>query len=247
LDNLNKNIHFYTIEDNNIDDIFKKHEFDIVIHTATSYGRKNENLNSIVKANLSFPLEILNAAIKNNVKYFINTDTSLPKNLNLYTHSKKQFLEWLEIFSNEICVLNLQLEYFYGPNDDESKFITYVLNELRANKEYINFTSGKSFRDFIYIDDVITAFLLLLNNIEKVNGILSIPIGTGKAEMLKHIVEDIQKIANFPNVKLKFGALPDRENEIKHSSADISYLTSIGWRPKFNFKEGIEEILKIEQ
>lgn len=245
-ENLIGKLIIYRLNEIHLDDIFKAHQFDLIIHTAASYGRKGESLKDIVQANLSFPIEVLDAAIRNNVKYFINTDTALPKSLNLYSHSKKQFLEWLEINAAKINVLNLQLEYFYGPNDDGSKFITFILSELNSGKKEIDFTAATAYRDFIYIDDVVDAYIRLIEQIENVNGLITIPIGSGQAVMLKNIIEEIRAIANHPEVNLNFGALPMRENEIMHSCADISFMESIGWKPKYTFEEGIKETIKIE-
>ena len=115
----------YCINEVELASVFDSHQIDIIIHTAASYGRKGENLSTLLQANLHFPITILELAIKKGIKHFINTDTALPKDLNNYSRSKKQFLEWLIAYSHQINILNLQLEYFYGPNDDSSKFITY--------------------------------------------------------------------------------------------------------------------------
>jgi nucleoside-diphosphate-sugar epimerase len=237
----------YEIETSIIGKIFEEHQIDVVIHTAASYGRKGENMSQILQANLIYPTEILDAAIKNGVKYFINTDTALPKSLNGYARSKKQFLEWLESVSAQINVLNLQLEYFYGPNDDHSKFITYVLTELKSGKDHIDFTEATSFRDFIYIEDVVQAYLVLLSNLEIFKDIKTIEIGSGKAEMLKETIKKIQLLVDSPSVELNFGALPMRTNEIMHSCANIKFMKSIGWEPKYSFEEGILETIKNEK
>lgn len=237
----------YLINEIDLADVFDSHQIDIIIHTATSYGRKGESLSSMVQSNLYFPLTILELALKKGIKYFINTDTALPKDLNNYTRSKKQFAEWLIAYSSQINILNLELEYFYGPNDDSSKFITYVLNELFSGKKHIDFTDATPLRDFIYIDDVLDAYLLILKNIENINGLNTISIGSGKAVILKDLIIEIQALVNCHHVKLNFGALPMRENEIICSCADISFLNSLGWEPKYTFKEGIQQTIKIQK
>ncbi|TDQ09957.1 NAD-dependent epimerase/dehydratase family protein [Pedobacter metabolipauper] len=236
----------YTIGITPLRDIFSENQIDTVIHTAANYGRKGEALETVIHANLGFPLMILEQAIKNDVRYFINTDTSLPKALNWYSRSKKQFLEWLEVCSAEIKVLNLQLEYFYGPNDDHSKFVTYVLKELISGKDHIDFTAATPYRDFIYIDDVVRAYLLLLSELENFEGLTTVEVGSGTAIMLKDIIQQIQEATGQIEVKLNFGALPMRENEIMHSCANTDFLESKGWKPEYTFKEGIQKTINIE-
>jgi len=219
---------------------------DIIIHTAASYGRNSENMEEVIKTNLLFPIELLQLATEHQVSYFINTDTSLPKELNWYSRSKKQFLEWLEVCSSQINIVNLELEYFYGPGDGPAKFITYVLHELQAGKEFINFSDGKPFRDFIYIDDVVTAYLTILKQLQTLNGFTNIPLGSGSALMLKDLIIEMQQLTGAKDVKLNFGALPVRKNEIMHSCADITMLREMGWAPQFSFQQGIKTIIDKE-
>ncbi|RZK77302.1 MAG: NAD(P)-dependent oxidoreductase, partial [Pedobacter sp.] len=224
LQNSKGSVKVYVIGELSIDSVFKKENIDIVIHTAASYGRKGEDMNDVLSANLTFPVEVLNAAVRNNVKYFINTDTALPKSMNWYSKSKKQFLEWLEENSSNINIINLQLEYFFGPDDDNSKFITFVLNELLSGKSEIDLTEATSARDFIYIDDVVSVYKLIVSKIKNFIGIQTIEVGSGQAVKLREIVIKIRELVNRNEVRLNFGALPTRPNEIEISCADITYL-----------------------
>lgn len=247
LDGIKTNVTIYRLGGVTIDQIFKENHIDIVIHTAASYGRKGENLSKIVDANMKFPLEVLDAAISNGVKYFINTDTSLPKDLNPYARSKKQFLEWLSAFSGDISIINLQLEYFYGPNDDSTKFITYVLHGLRSGKNSMDFTAATPLRDFIYIDDVVDAYDTVIQNIEKFDSHLTnLEIGSGKAVKLKDLIIEVRNISKNEDVQLNFGAIPMRPNEIMKSCADITKLIALGWQPKYTFRQGILKTIELE-
>jgi len=226
--------------------LFASFKPEIIIHAAASYGRNGENMEEVIKSNLLFPIELLQLAIQNKVSHFINTDTSLPKEVNWYSRSKKQFREWLEVCSSDINVVNLELEYFYGPGDGPAKFITYVLHELKAGKKFINFSDGKPFRDFIYIEDVVNAYLIVLNQLQTLKGFTNIPLGSGAAFMLKDLIIEMQELSGAKDVKLNFGALPVRENEIMHSCADITVLKEMGWKPAFSFEQGIKKTIDIE-
>jgi len=67
---------------------FTKGQIDGIIHCATDYGRKNSDPLQITQANLILPLSLLNLAVKNRVKVFINTDTLLDKRVNEYSYQK---------------------------------------------------------------------------------------------------------------------------------------------------------------
>lgn len=75
----------YYLDKTTVKEIFDNENVDVVIHTATLYGRRQEHLTSMEKVNVEFPLEVLNEAINHNVKIFVNTSTILNKNINPYT------------------------------------------------------------------------------------------------------------------------------------------------------------------
>jgi nucleoside-diphosphate-sugar epimerase len=225
--------------------VFEDHPIDTIIHTAASYGRGATTLTEVVNANLLLPLKLLELGIKYKISNFINTDTALPRGTNDYSLSKKQFLDWLNLYAEKfgLKILNLRVEYFFGPGDDDWKFITFVINKCRSQSPYIDFSEGNQYRDFIYIDDLIEAYLFLLNKIEDFKGLTDISIGSGQAMVLKEIVETIRDLTGASGTELRFGALPTRQNEVMYSRADLSFLKTLGWQPKHSFKEGIIKTL----
>ena len=135
-----------------------------VVHTATCYGRNRETPLEVFEANLKFPLDLLEKAALFSTDTFFNTDTILYKYLNGYSLSKHQFVEWGKQYADEhkIKFCNIKLEHMYGPGDDDSKFTTYVINSCLNNVPEVKLTLGEQERDFIYIDDVVSAYQLLL-------------------------------------------------------------------------------------
>jgi CDP-paratose synthetase len=231
----------------NLEDIFINKKIESIIHTATCYGRHNEKPEELIATNVLLPAKLLSLAKTYNVNVFINTDTSLPKTLNLYSLSKSFFKDWFMLYTTNTKMINVIPEYFYGPNDDVSKFISHVINEIENNSEFINFTSGIQNRDFIYIDDIVNAYVFILNNLEKISNFTNISVGTSESISLKELVYIIKEKLNNNSTKLNFGALPDREGDIMQSSADISILQSLGWHPQYNIVEGIDKTIKLQK
>ena len=108
-------VKIYDIDTVDFKTVFSQEKVDVIINTVCSYGRTNESLVDIVNSNLIFGLNLLDEAIKNNVKTFINTDSLLPRNLNDYSLSKAQFADWLNKRSETIQVVNFKIEHMYGP------------------------------------------------------------------------------------------------------------------------------------
>lgn len=242
------NVQSYDLDKTTLDSIFKKQKIDCVIHTACEYGRKDNQTAEVIKTNLILGLEILDACLKFKTSTFINTDTLLQKNLNDYSISKKQFSEWLKFKSNLIQVINLKIELMYGPKDDESKLIPSVLSGLHQNTPEIKLTNGEQKRDFIFIDDVVSACMKTLEKSENLSKFNEFEIGTGKSLKLKFFLDELKKTyeLNFGKTRTKFvyGAISHRQEELMNIQINNKPLIDLGWLPKIDINFGIKKILE---
>jgi CDP-paratose synthetase len=238
------------IDSLDFDELFMKHgTIDVVIHTATSYGRVTEPVNEIFAANTFFPLRLLEASSRAGIKVFMNTDTILDQYLNPYSLSKNQFLQWGKFFSNhkKIKFINIRLEHFYGPADDTSKFSAYVLNQCLANVSELELTLGEQKRDFVYIDDVVTAYLVILKKVASFKKTFrEFEVGSGNSISIRSFVNIVHRLTGS-KTKLIFGVIPYRAGEVMHSKADISELTSLGWKCQYDLMAGLNKVIEQER
>jgi len=245
-----QNIQIYSTSKNDIEKAFEK-GVDIVLHMATLYGRNGETIEEIVQANVLFPMQILQCAIKHKTKYFFNTDTALQKLINEYTVTKRQFKEW-GIYAGEqekIRFVNMKLEHFYGPFDSDIKFIGNMLKQFRNNVSHIKTTKGEQERAFIYIDDLIEAILCIVKYESKKEKFefVEYEIGPDYNIKIKDVLNTMKKLTNSTS-EIDFGAIPYRKNEEMKSNCNNSKLKSIGWKQKvLIFEEGIKKILEEEK
>jgi len=222
---------------------------DTIIHTATCYGRNDESVSEIFSANTEFPLRLLDAGNRAGVEVFLNTDTILDKYLNLYSLSKNQLLQWGKFFSihEKIRFGNIRLEHFYGPGDDSTKFSTYVINSCMENVPELRLTKGEQKRDFIYIDDVVSAYMVLLEKMDSLEkSFAEFDVGSGKSVPIRTFVEKVHRLADS-RTHLAFGALPYREGEVMHSEADISGLNALGWSCRYDLETGLKHVIEQER
>jgi nucleoside-diphosphate-sugar epimerase len=193
------------------------------------------------------PLKIVEIGKKNGCNIFINTDSILDKGINSYSLSKKQFLDWFKIYSNRSICINIVLEHFYGPFDDNSKFVSSIICKLLQNVNHIDLTEGQQKRDFIFIDDVVDAFLIILTNISKMNiGFHNYDIGSGQLITIKDVVKQIKELTGNNFTYLNFGAIPYRANEIMEPKMDISPIKNLGWFPRTSLLNGLTYTIKFE-
>ena len=240
----------YYLDKTTVKEIFDNENVDIVIHTATLYGRRQEHLTSMEKVNVEFPLEVLNEAINHNVKIFVNTSTILNKNITPYTLTKNPFEDWLSLYSDKIKCINLKLDHFYGPNDKPIKFIAWIIQELKNNVEKIDLTEGIQTRDFIYIDDVVSAFDIVIEKEKNIpNGKLNtFEVGTNNKTTIKEMVTTIKEKLGNTKTKLNFGAIPYRKNEVLDYQVDTTGLHLLGWKPEYlSVRKGIQKLLEAER
>lgn len=236
----------YDIDKMDIEKVFQDNRIDIIIHLATDYGRKNyNNVIEMLESNIELPSRLLNLGAKYGVKAFVNTDTSTDGRYTLYSAMKKAFVEIAKFFSAnyEIKFMNVILEYMYGERDDNSKFISSVIENVLKDKK-IKATKGEQKRDFIYVKDVVSAYLAVLDNIVNFNeNYMEFNIGTGQSVSLKDFVKIVEKITG-KRANVKWGAIVYRKNEIFDSKADISIARRLlNWQPKTSLEEGLRNTI----
>ena len=227
--------------------LFASRRFDVILHCATNYGRGKRSILDTASANLLLPLTLLQLGIEHGVRTFINTDTVIDKRVNEYSLSKKQFLEWLQNSAGRIQCVNIALEHFYGPFDDESKFTTMIFHKLMRGEPSIDLTPGDQKRHFIYIDDVVRAFCRILNSLDTLpSGFSSFEVSTEESVSIRDFVRLAKSITGNTTTQLNFGAVPYRANELMDSRTDISALKALGWRPEVSLEKGLQLTIEKE-
>ena len=248
IDDVLSSVKCYNIDQIDLATVFKDQSVDIILHCATDYGRKQAAPLQIIEANLVLPLKLLQLGKENGVGCFINTDTILDKRINHYSLSKSQFMDWLKTYKEDIVCVNLALEHFYGPGDDKTKFVSYIFDCLLNNVNNIELTKGEQKRDFIYIDDIVDAFITVINNVSNTeNGFFHYEVGTNKSLSIRQLVELIKDLIGNKVTILDFGVLPYRMDEVMESVSDTTAIRSLGWVPKYDIKLGLEKMLLIEK
>ncbi len=135
----------------------------------------------------------------------------------------------------------------FGPYQDHSKFIPYVISKLIKNED-LNLTKCEQKRDFIYVKDLIRYLEAIIISKELYIGKI-INIGSGYSFPLKEIVEYLKQMIKSES-RIFYGALPYRANEIMDLLPDLDLLHSkIQWRPPSLFEnlKGFIEQLKNDE
>jgi GDP-L-fucose synthase len=132
----------------------------------------------------------------------------------------------------------------YGPGSDTDIETAHVLGALiakfhKANKENANeviiWGSGKPKREFLYVDDFVSACLLLM---DKYNSADLINVGSGSDVTIKQLAGMIKNISGYKG-KIKFDTT--KPDGVMRKLMDNTRMRKLGWKPKVNLEEGIEK------
>ncbi len=235
----------YDIDKIDVERIFNENEIGSIIHLATDYGRKEFDVIQMSKANIELPTELLALGTKYGTDVFVNTHTFAGNKYSLYAAMKSAFLETARFFvaNYQLKFINMRLEYMYGERDDYTKFIPFVIKSILEGNE-IRATEGEQKRDFIYVQDVVEAYLKVLNNLQDFREeFIDFEIGTGESASLKYFVSKIEdQIGKKANIK--WGVLPYGKNEIFDSKASIEKANKyLGWHLKYDMGSGLKETI----
>lgn len=244
----NENFKVYPTKDGISEGIFEDNKIDIIIHTATFYGRDKESNSKMLYANTFLPLNLIDKALNYKVDLIINTDTVLNRYTSSYALTKKQFRDWLYVYSQKQItkIVNLQLEHFYGPGTSITNFITLMVQKMLRNEATIPLTKAEQNRDFLFIDDLLKVYDLMLEKYKNLNSFEEFIVGFGSNTNLKKILEYIKKTTNSSSF-LDYGAIPYRENELMESKNNIERLLELGWQPEVSIERGLLKVIEFEK
>lgn len=248
----NENLILKDTDKENICDIFSQFDIEGIFHLATFFQRVHETeaVLEMIKSNITFPTELLENSINNNVKFFINTGTCHEYNtdnppisensqiepFNLYASTKIAFEDLLNFYSQKYDLNCTTLKLFtpYGSKDNENKITPYlIINSIK--KEDILIKSPNKKLDFVYVEDVVDSYIATMNNISKLNEYNSFNIGTGIGTTLIEVLEIIEDNLG-KNENVSYGNLED--DQVWCSNEKIKSI--LGWEPKTKLDEGIK-------
>lgn len=144
----------------------------------------------------------------------------------------------------KIPYLICRLTNVYSENEDYTNkkkgALNYLIMQALKGETLFVYNGGDFYRDYIFLDDVINALMLLE---QKSSNDLYL-IGYGKPILFKDIIAYIHEVTG------KKSTIKEIEPPSFHSAvginnfvADTSKIMHFGWQPKIDYKEGIKKIV----
>jgi GDP-L-fucose synthase len=130
----------------------------------------------------------------------------------------------------------------YGPNDSFDLTNSHVMPALirkaheakiRGDTEYVVWGTGNPKREFLYVDDMADACVLLMKQ-EITGGIFN--IGSGIDVTIKELAATVMDVVGFSGNIVYDKTKPDGT---PRKLLDVSRIAEIGWYPKIDLRAGI--------
>lgn len=239
-------------------DIFKKEKPDFVYHLAGVINLRKSVTDALFLKDLNFLKRtkiILNACKESNIKkiIFVSSGGAIYENAKnvptseSYLASPKSLYGLANLMIEKYIQLyyqNFNLNYtiarlsnVYGPGQWESGIVPSIIISLFKKERPIIFGNGKQTRDFVYIEDVVSALVILAKSGK--NEIYN--IGIGKEITLNKIIELI-KSALSSKIPAKYEK--SKNSGGKRSALNISKIKKdLNWKPVVSFDQGIKKTI----
>lgn len=143
-------------------------------------------------------------------------------------------------------VVVLRLQNVYGPGQSLRNPYTGVLSifsqQAMEGQTLSIYEDGEIFRDFIFVDDVVAAFVAACEK-PKAGGAI-INIGSGEATSIRHAASLILEHLGLPSERLRVSGAY-RAGDIRHAVADVARAHDIlDWRAAVSFRDGVQKLVR---
>jgi len=155
----------------------------------------------------------------------------------VYSESKISGEKLCEMYSKSygLNISVLRLFSTYGPKNSEYKVESRIITQLLSNRS-IKIGNLSPKRDFIYIDDVIRAFQIVIKNLKGFN---IYNVGLERSYSIQEICNILKKLSG-KKISVVTDKTKLRKNDIKNVVSDCSKIKKLGWKPKISINKGLE-------
>ncbi len=238
--------------------LLKKEQPDAIVHLAAqiSVTKSVEDPVHDAQVNIMSSIALLDAARKAGVNRFVfassggaiygdHPERPTPELMDVqpispYGLSKQTFERYLMQYSNMHsmhCVI-LRLANAYGPRQlpgGEAAVIPLFLRALLEQGQATIFGDGSATRDFIFIDDIVDAFIAAIEG--EYAGIVN--IGSGEEISILELLNALKEIHGALH---EHAHVEDRVGEIQKSVLDPSKAKlELGWEAKTSLRDGLKK------
>jgi nucleoside-diphosphate-sugar epimerase len=219
---------------------------DVVFHLAAE-GVTDPFLSpdAAIRANVYGTIHLLRA-VEGKAPVIVARTPGEREAMNVYAASKAAAWEFCRMYQRThgwpiVGVMPFQV---YGPGQPAQALIPSAIAAALRGGDF-PMTHGEQLRDWVYVDDVVEAFIEVGRRLATTPALSgeTIEIGTGRTASVREVVESIYRIAGGSGRPL-IGVLPARPGEVERQAADTDRAAqSISWRARVSLDDGLRETI----
>lgn len=218
---------------------------DIVIHLAAnpdpSLAERNPRWD--LKVNVEGTLNVIDSCKEHSKRMIFSSTAAVNYSpFSCYAISKRTAEKYiLRNVQKGLDASILRFNNVYGPTQSKGFVISDFICKLSKNPRVISIRgTGLDLRDFVFIDDVVDATILVA---EKGETGKIYEIGTGKQITMIELAKKIGIIMNNIEPQI-ISAQTTQSWSRKEIPQNLEEITSLGWKPQYTLEEGLEVVIK---
>jgi nucleoside-diphosphate-sugar epimerase len=187
--------------------------------------------------------------VKNNIipKEFVAFDEHTQPNPNApYAVAKYAVEKYLEYMhrSCDFPFSAIRQTNSYGRKDNNFFVTEQIITQMLANPVEINLGYSEPYRNFIYIDDLLDAWIAVITNPDKVQGKI-FTIGPDSPIKIRDYASLIARKIGWTGT-INWDKKPVRQGEIYWLNSNHNLITqTLGWEPKTSLSDGLDRTIDI--
>jgi nucleoside-diphosphate-sugar epimerase len=135
----------------------------------------------------------------------------------------------------------------YGRRDNDFFVTEQIITQMLKNPNEINLGYGEPYRNFIFVSDLLDAWMSVINNPEKCNSGMIFTIGPDNPVKIKDYVAMIADKIGW-NGAVNWNTKPKRHGEIYWLNSNNNLIEqTLGWSPKVTLDDGLNQTIQIWQ
>jgi len=231
---------------------------DWIFHLA-AYGAYSSqtDLTRMVETNITGTINLVEACLQTGFESFINTGSSSEYGFKTIAPAET---EWLEPnshyaitkasatlycrYTSQVCnarLHTLRLYSVFGPYEDPQRLMPALIKYGLMNK-LPPLVGPDTARDYVYVDDVIDAYLLAATKTNHEPGAIY-NVGSGIQTPLHEVVQVARRVLGI-TVEPEWGSMPQRMWDTTTWVANNKKIhNELGWKPRFTFEQGFRKMV----
>lgn len=263
LEDIKEKINIHTVDitkNEELESLIQNLKPEIILHFAAygAYQGTQQDIEQTINTNLLGTINLVRACTKAGFEALLHTGSSseygtketpmkesdMLQAHNLYGITKAAATLYCQAAAKKqgLPIAIMRPFAVYGPFEENTRLIpTLITSYLKSESPQLS--SPQPVRDFVFVEDVLSAYQAATERIEDVKGEI-FNVGAGIEYKVGQVAEIVQALTGS-QAQPEYGKVKPNQEEPRHWVADISKAKRLlGWEPRYAIEKGLEETIE---